>query len=104
MKVSYNDGTDVVVRVSPKVQVQFERHFKKSMFDYGLSPLQEENFYLAWLALRDAGKDCPDDFEAFLDLIDDVDPVRDTPTEPNEGVNPEPDPTRRVPQPENSST
>jgi len=103
MKVTYNDGVEVVVRVTPKVQVQFERHFKRSMFDYGMAPLQEENFYIAWLAVTDAGK-CSQEFEEWLDLIDDVDPVSDTPTNPNPGVNPEPDPTRTAPPPETSSS
>lgn len=102
MKVTHNDGSEVVVRVSPKAQVQFERHFGKSMFDYGMRPSQEENFYLTWLAVRDAGLDAPGEFEAWLDLIDDVDPVSDTPEKPNEGVNPEPDPTRTALQPETS--
>jgi hypothetical protein len=102
MKVTYADGTDVIVRVSPVAQVQFERHFRKSMFDYGLTPTQEENFYLAWLALRDAGKDVPDDFDEFLRLLDDVDSVSDTPSKPNPGVNPEPDPTLTGPPPETS--
>lgn len=104
MKVTYSDDTEVVVRVSPKAQVQFERHFGKSMFDYGMSPRQEENFYLAWLALRDAKRDAPDDFDEWLDLIDDVDPVSDTPANPNPGVNPETDPTQKAPQPETSSS
>ncbi len=101
MKVIYNDGKETVVRVAPKAQVQFEQHFGRSMFDYGMSPTQEQNFYLAWLSLRVAGKDAPE-FDEWLDLIDDVDPVSDTPATPNPGVNPEPDPSRKAPQPEPS--
>lgn len=67
LKVVYNDGHEVQVIASPRAQVMTERHYG------GISDAQkvEASYYLAWASLHKAGKE-PAEFDAWLDLIEDV--------------------------------
>lgn len=96
-RVTYVDGREVVVRIGPKSQVAWERHFQKSMLDYRTSRTIEQNFWLTWHALNEA-KEETREFDDWLGVIDEVKAVIDTPENPvgDEAVNPEPDPTRQV--------
>lgn len=88
LKVTYQDGRVVEVLVSPRAQVDTERKFP------GLDKANdvEISFYLAWRSLNAAGME-PADFEAWLGLIADVEPLK------KEVV----DPTRPTQQPGTSS-
>lgn len=90
-KVTYVDETVREVRVSPKAQVLFERHFKLTVSDAARNTSAEHLYYQAWAALHCAGMES-NDFETFLGLISDVDPA-DTPEDAA-------DPTRKAPGPE----
>jgi hypothetical protein len=72
LKVSYSDGREVEVLASPRAQVETARHFKAQG---GFEGNQiEAGYRLAWASLHYAGKE-PADFDAWLDLIADVDEV-----------------------------
>lgn len=92
-RIVYNDGREPVeVIASPRAQVATERHFKQSL---GVSMNMEHVFYLAWAAAHYAGIE-PRDFESWLDVIADVEPVA---TEGKQGA----DPTPAAPSPDKSS-
>lgn len=95
-KVTYRDGKVVEVRCGPKAQVTFERHFKATMSAFAKDPGAESAYYLAWAGLHCAGMESLE-FDLFLDAVDDIDPIA-----PDEEA--EPDPTRRAPGPEPSSS
>lgn len=72
LKVTYADGREIEVLASPKAQVVTARHFKS---EGGFEGNQiEAGYRLAWASLHYAGKE-PADFDAWLDLITDVDEV-----------------------------
>lgn len=72
LKVTYSDGREVQILASPRAQVETARHFKAQG---GFEGNQVEAGYrLAWASLHYAGKE-PADFDAWLDLIADVDEV-----------------------------
>lgn len=103
MKVTYMDGREVVVRIGPKTQVLFERHFPAmSMLDYGRGRGRriEHHYFLAWAALTEA-KEETREFDAFLEVLEDAETVRDTPDTPvgDKAVNPEPDPSLKAQPP-----
>lgn len=80
--VSYVDGRDTVkVRIGPKAEVLFERHFGTSMTSAGRDISAEHLYYLAWASLHVAGKESAD-FESFLDKLDEVDAVEGEPINP----------------------
>ena len=87
-KVTYQDGKEFEVRVSPKAQVLFERHFQKTMSSFGKDPGAEHLYYLAWAGAHCAGMEAAD-FETFLDKIKDAESL-DSAVE-------EADPTRAAP-------
>lgn len=97
LEVTYEDGRKETVRVGPKTQVLFERHFNISVFDYARKRTIEQTFFMAWQALEVAGQE-PPDFEEFIGLIEDVRPTDDTPENPadDKAVNPEQDPTQKA--------
>jgi hypothetical protein len=94
-KVTYKDGKELEVRVSPKAQVMFERHFKQTMSSFGKDPGAEHLCYLTWAGLHCAGME-GEDYETFLDKLADVDPV--------DASGEEADPTQTAPGPEPSSS
>jgi hypothetical protein len=72
LKVTYSDGREVEILASPRAQVETARHFKAQG---GFEGNQlEAGYRLAWASLHYAGKE-PADFDAWLDLIADVDEV-----------------------------
>ena len=72
LKVTYADGRAVEVLASPRAQVETARHFKAQG---GFEGNQVEAGYrLAWASLHYSGKEAAD-FDAWLDLIADVDEV-----------------------------
>jgi hypothetical protein len=73
LKITYNDGREVQVIASPRAQVETERHFG----GFNEAREIEASFYLAWASLRWAGKE-PAEFDAWLDLIGDVEQVEPT--------------------------
>ena len=89
LRISYLDGRDAVeVRIGPKAEVAFERHFKISLTKAGQDISAEHLYYLAWTALHHSGKE-PLDFDSFLDVLDDVDGVdTEAPVDPIEPVQP----------------
>jgi hypothetical protein len=95
LEVSYSDGKVETVRVTAKAQVYFERHFNISVFDFARARTIEQTFFMAWQSLMLEGRE-PPEFEKFLDTIDRVEPVQDTPANPadDKAVNPEQDPTQ----------
>lgn len=73
-KITYSDDRQLEVRVSPKAQVMFERHFQKTMSAYSRDPGAEHLYYLAWAGVHCAGME-PADFEEFLNKLQDVEPL-----------------------------
>lgn len=89
LKITYADGREVAVLASPKAQVMTARHFKAEGGFEGNHI--EAGYRLAWASLHYAGKE-PADFDAWLDLITDVE---DAPL--NESDEMATDPTPAVP-------
>ena len=72
------DGAVHEVSVRPSDLVSFERTYNLDWNEARQSPKMEYTFFLAWhAAKREALTDL--DFEAFLDAIDDLDPVEEAP-------------------------
>lgn len=102
-EVTYTDDRKEVVRVGPKAQVLYERHFGTSFWSFGEERRVEQMYFMAWQALECAGK-TPAPFDDFLEQVEDVTSKRDTPDDPadDDAVNPEVDPTQKAQQPETS--
>lgn len=94
-KVVYLDGKELEVRVAPKAQVMFERHYQMTMSAYGKNPGMEHLYYLAWAGLHCAGME-GNDFDTFLGKIQEVEPADESVMEA--------DPTQTAPGPEPSSS
>lgn len=95
MNVTYTDGRAIEVIVSPRAQVETERHFKG--IEQAQTQRLESHYYLAWASLHRAGKEAAQ-FEEFLDLVADVEELN--PTEEDEQAT---DPTPMAPSPTGSS-
>lgn len=104
-EVAYADGRKEVVRVGPKAQVLYERHFGTSFWTYTEERRVEHLHYMTWQALQVAGQTVPE-FDDWIDLVEDVSTKVDTPEDPvdDRAVNPEVDPTQKAQQPETSSS
>lgn len=74
IRVSYTDGRTKEVRIGPKAEVMFERHFQVTMGKAGDAVSAEHLYYLAWASLHCAGQEALD-FDSFLDVLEDVDHV-----------------------------
>lgn len=72
MKVTYADAREVTVIVSPRAQVETERHFKGT--DGAQNNRIGSHYYLAWASLHAAGKEAAG-YEGFLDLVADVEEI-----------------------------
>jgi hypothetical protein len=90
LKVTYLDGRQVEVNAGPAAEVAVERKFAIAFSEISRS---EEFYYLAHAALFKAGKE-PADFDAWLDLIEDVDPIRPQTAEEKFDAQSPMDPTR----------
>lgn len=99
-EVTYADDRKQVVRVGPKAQVLYERHFGTAFYAFGQERKVENLFYMAWAALDVAGEK-PGEFDEFIDQIEDVSVKPDTLDDPadDQAVNPEQDPTQKAQQP-----
>lgn len=95
MRVTYTDSATAVVRVGPKTQIAFERHFDVAMFNYNRR--LEHTYWMCWHALHETKPDTPE-FNDWLTDVDDVVYQIDTPDNPvgDEAVNPEPDPSQKA--------
>jgi len=76
VKVIYNDGREVVVKVTPRAQFRTEERFG------GMSTqvVRRASLYASWCSMNQAGME-KDDFETWLEKIDDVEdyPTRTAP-------------------------
>jgi hypothetical protein len=78
VKISYNDSRpDVVVKVSPRAQVETERHIGGDWTHMALLSV----YHMAWGALRKEDSETPD-FETWLDQVDDVEEVEENKADP----------------------
>lgn len=76
LKLVKVDGTVQVLRISPRVIVAFERHFKAG-YGRALEERRMEHFlWLAWEAERVAGL-TPTPFDEWLPSVDSVEAVDD---------------------------
>lgn len=83
VKVTYVDGREVVVLVSPRAQVMAEEKFQGLSDDVAV----RLSYYLAWASLHKAGHESAD-YETWLDLISDAEPAESEPTDPTPGATP----------------
>lgn len=91
VKVTYQDGREVEVKVTPRAQVMAEEYCNGFKQERGVLA----TFYLGWAALNKAGKESMD-FETWLDQIDDVEDVTwldDVEEAANEPLPTQPDPS-----------
>jgi hypothetical protein len=72
MKVVYTDSRESVVAITPRAQVETERHFKGT--DQAGNQRIQSHYYLAWASLF-YGKKETGDYEEFLDKVADVEEV-----------------------------
>lgn len=91
MKVAYADGRESVVIITPRAQVETERHFKGTE-QAGAQRIQS-HYFLAWASLFYTGKETGD-YESFIDAVADVEEV--VPTVEDE-VRADPTPTAASP-------
>lgn len=85
IKVKTNDGQEGVYSLRPKTIVAFEQKFNKG-FAKLLSEDQklEHIYFLAWGAMKDAGKVVKPFGDAFLDTLDAVELIADPNSESTE--------------------
>jgi len=85
IKVKTNDGQEGTYSLRPKTIVAFEQKFNKG-FAKLLSEDQklEHIYFLAWGAMKDAGKVVKPFGEAFLDTLDAVELIADPNSESTE--------------------
>jgi hypothetical protein len=75
MKVSYIDGRVEQVTITPKAQVETERHFKST--EGAANQRIESHYFMAWAALHWTGRE-GGDFDSFLASIADVEELEQT--------------------------
>lgn len=69
------DGHTGTYRVTPRVQIDFERHFKMPIITaFSDAPAMEHLFWLGWKAAAVAGG-THDTFEGWLDTVEQVVPT-----------------------------
>lgn len=78
-EVTYQNGNKVLATALPRDFVAFERQYGKSIAAFGEQTQMEWVFYLAWSPLHRNGQE-PADFDGFLDIVEDVQPVADEET------------------------
>lgn len=89
VNVTYDDGRDVEVRVTPAVQVAFEREYSIGLAKASQDMRNEYMYFLAWKGLQLTGRE-DNDFDAFVATIEDVDVNRSEKSDPTES-GPSPD-------------
>jgi len=90
VKIYYTDGTDVEVKISPRAQVNTERHIGGDWQTMAILSV----YRMAWEALRGRDKDTAD-FETWLDLVEDVEQLEEKKDS---------DPTESAPSTDSSSS
>lgn len=97
-KVTYNDGREVEAVIGPRAQVAVERRFDMlytEVFDPNSTKARLDcMYYAAWAAAHYAGLEPEDDYDTWLTLIQDVEPIAEGSTRP----------TKRARKPANSSS
>jgi len=72
MKITYMDGREETVKLTPRAQTEAEEKF------HGISENTEHavraSYWMAWRSLYQAGKE-KDDYEKWIDKIEDADVV-----------------------------
>lgn len=81
LKVTFLDGTEKVATIIPGDTVRFERQYNVSADTADADQRVEHVLFLAFVSLKRVGDSGTDDFDAFLDLVEDVDPVEEAPLE-----------------------
>lgn len=94
--VTYDDGRVVEAKAGPKDFVAFERQYGQSITKFSDDARMEWVYYLAWAPLHRTRQERAD-FDGFLDIIDDVEPVEDDPTDAQDPTQPEPSPEPSAP-------
>ena len=96
VKAWYTDGTTAEATAGARAQVDFERKYEVSWAGAfggrGGPGLVEHAYYFTWVSLKLAGEDVGEDFEAWLDRVDDAGLLPDN----DEGTaEDKPNPTKR---------
>jgi hypothetical protein len=70
IKVTYMDGREETVKITPRAQVEAEERFS------GMNDVSavRASYWMAWRSLHQAGKE-PLDYETWLDRIEDAEAV-----------------------------
>ena len=72
IKITYDDGKETIVKVTPKVEVQVEAHYGEGLGELGKQGRAENVYRLAWIASKAAGDFTFKDFDDFLEHLEDV--------------------------------
>jgi len=80
----FNDGSKYEVKVTPKVEVAVEKHYKKGLKSLNDDAHAEHLYHMAWIALNYSGMlvNSPQSFDDFLNDLEDVEVI--TPEEDGE--------------------
>lgn len=81
VNVTYDDGKELEVKVTPAVQVAFEREYGMGLAKASQDMRNEYMYFLAWKALQLTGNETSD-FDTFVGTIEDVDIVRSEKSDP----------------------
>ena len=88
--VTYDDGRKVTTSAKPKDFVAYERQYARSVVKMEQELTLEGIYYLAWSSLHRTRQE-PADFDGFLDIVEDVEPIDDGAADPSQpAVTPEP--------------
>lgn len=89
VQVTYDDGRELEVKVTPAAQVAFERQYGMGLPKASQEMRNEYLFYLAWKALQLSGNESRE-FDDFVSSIDDVAVNGNDPSDPTEsGASPD---------------
>lgn len=79
IKVEFQDGSEDLVALTPRVQVALERHFNMSVADTSRA---EHIYFAAYIASQQKGRFAGVQFDEFLDQLVDADFVEDEDVDP----------------------
>lgn len=71
LKITYSDGHELEVLATPRAQVQTERKYGQAL---DAMTTMEQVYFLAWSSLRHKELEL-EDFEAFLNKVDEIAPL-----------------------------
>ncbi len=76
IKIEFTDGNKYEVKVTPKVEVAVEKHYKKGLKSLNDDAHAEHLYHMAWIALNYSGMSPDHDtFDMFLDRLEDVEVI-----------------------------